>query len=74
MSIGAGTQCVHRWILGQPELGAVHGVCRRCGARRAYPAGLQLPPPPQEDDEAEEALDMPALAAEISSMKRSALV
>jgi hypothetical protein len=34
------SSCTHRWVLGEPTLTSVPGVCRRCGARRAYPAGL----------------------------------
>jgi hypothetical protein len=30
--------CVHHWVLGDPQEGAVPGNCRRCGERRAFPA------------------------------------
>ena len=33
--------CTHRWVLGEPTLDSVQGICRRCGARRSYPAGLE---------------------------------
>ena len=33
--------CTHRWVLGEPTLESVQGICRRCGARRSYPAGLE---------------------------------
>ena len=38
------TPCIHRWFLSEPRLGAVRGICRRCGARRTYPAGLEYYP------------------------------
>ena len=37
------TQCIHRWLLSEPNYGAVRGICRRCGARRTYPSGLETP-------------------------------
>lgn len=37
------TQCVHRWLLSEPNYGSVRGICRRCGARRTYPSGLETP-------------------------------
>lgn len=37
------TACVHHWILSEPQLRTVKGVCRRCGARRSYPSGLEFP-------------------------------
>jgi hypothetical protein len=37
--VGATTSvCRHHWLLGEPRGGLVHGVCRRCGAQRDYPA------------------------------------
>lgn len=39
----ATTDCIHRWILSEPRLGSVQGVCRRCDARRTYPSGLDVP-------------------------------
>lgn len=33
--------CIHRWVLGEPTLETVSGVCRRCGARRTYPSALE---------------------------------
>ena len=69
------TSCVHRWILSEPSRGSVTGICRRCDARRSYPAGIGLPPPPEEEAEEEEPeLDLAVLAASIRSMKREALV
>jgi len=35
--------CVHRWILGEPTMQSVPGVCRRCGAQRSYPSGIEIP-------------------------------
>ena len=35
--------CTHHWILGAPHLGTVEGACRRCGASRTYPSGLEMP-------------------------------
>ena len=34
--------CTHRWMLGEPNMQTVHGVCRRCGAQRSYPSGLEI--------------------------------
>ena len=33
--------CVHHWVLSEPRLGTVLGVCRRCGAHRNYPSALE---------------------------------
>lgn len=30
--------CRHHWLLSEPRQGVVRGVCKRCGARREYPA------------------------------------
>jgi hypothetical protein len=30
--------CRHHWLLSEPRQGIVRGVCKRCGARREYPA------------------------------------
>ena len=35
--------CIHRWVLSEPQLRTVRGVCRRCGASRAFPTALELP-------------------------------
>ena len=35
-------RCTHRWILGEPTLNSVSGVCRNCGAHRTYPSVLEL--------------------------------
>ncbi len=37
------SSCTHHWILGAPQFGTVEGACRRCGASRTYPSGLELP-------------------------------
>ncbi len=34
--------CTHRWILGEPTMSSVSGVCRKCGAQRTYPSVLDL--------------------------------
>ncbi len=34
--------CTHRWILGEPTMSSVSGVCRNCGAHRTYPSVLDL--------------------------------
>jgi hypothetical protein len=69
--------CVHRWVLGDVSHGTIRGHCRRCGASRTFPAVLELaPPPPPEEEEEEEppTLDIPALAAAVSSIERHALI
>ena len=33
--------CRHHWLLGQPESGEIGAVCRKCGARRTYPASFE---------------------------------
>ena len=35
--------CVHRWVLGEPQLRGTKGSCRRCGAQRLFPSRLELP-------------------------------
>ena len=30
--------CIHRWVLGEPIEGEIHGQCRLCDATRTYPA------------------------------------
>ena len=32
------TRCVHRYLLGDPREGEVHGRCRHCGSQRSWPA------------------------------------
>jgi hypothetical protein len=39
------TPCVHHWVLGDARRGVIKGVCRRCGAHRTYPAGLDFTEP-----------------------------
>ncbi len=39
----ATASCTHRWILGDPHFGKVDGACRRCGAQRTFPSGLEIP-------------------------------
>jgi hypothetical protein len=33
--------CVHHWVLGLPQENVVRGRCKRCGARRDYPASVE---------------------------------
>lgn len=42
MRANRSSPCVHRWVLGEPHNGVIRGVCRRCGARRRYPSGLEF--------------------------------
>ncbi len=35
--------CVHRWVLGEPQLKGTEGSCRRCGVQRLFPSGLEMP-------------------------------
>ena len=65
--------CIHRWILGEPQRGSVNGTCRRCGAHRAFPAGLEAPAPAPEGEE-EPVLDSPELASAVSSLAKHALI
>ncbi len=44
-------RCIHRWMLGEPNMQTVHGVCRRCGAQRSYPSGLEITEAVTEFDE-----------------------
>ncbi len=38
-------RCTHRWVLGEPTMSTVSGVCRNCGAHRTYPSVLELHQP-----------------------------
>jgi len=40
MSTGTDGSCQHRWLLGQPENGSISASCKKCGAKRLYPAVL----------------------------------
>ena len=55
--------CTHRWVLGEPRRGTIKGVCRRCGARRTYPSGLELPEAPPEAEEMDVRLPLLVAAA-----------
>lgn len=35
-------RCTHRWVLGEPTINTVSGVCRKCGRRRTYPSVLEM--------------------------------
>ncbi len=32
------SSCVHHWMLGEPASGIILGECRRCKARKSFPA------------------------------------
>lgn len=64
--------CIHRWVLGEPRKGAVEGICRRCGARRTYPAGLEFVEAVPDYEEL--AASRPVLAAERLTPEEHALV
>ena len=34
-------QCVHHWLLAVPEDEIVRAHCKRCGAKRDYPASVE---------------------------------
>ena len=36
------TVCTHRWILDEPKMRTVQGICRRCGARKRFPNGVDF--------------------------------
>ena len=56
------TSCVHHWILGAPQLTKVYGVCRRCGARKSYPSGLEyLPDASVQYEELDRSHPLPAM-------------
>ena len=58
--------CVHRWALNSPSLARVSAVCRRCGARRTYPAGQDYYAAVPADEELDRSLLM--LDAESASL------
>lgn len=66
------TSCIHRWVLGEPHQGVVDGVCRRCGARRRYPSGLEFPEAVPDYEEL--AVSRPVLAAETTRLEEHTLV
>jgi len=66
------TPCIHRWVLSEPNMATVRGVCRRCGARRTYPSGLELPQATIEYEEL--AASRLVLTAEAVSPEEHALV
>jgi hypothetical protein len=41
MTRSATENCVHHWVLGLPENEVVRGRCKRCGAKREYPASVE---------------------------------
>lgn len=59
------TPCTHHWILSEPDMGSIEGVCRRCGARRTYPSSLEVPDAIPDYEELDAGL--PVLAAQATS-------
>ena len=66
------TSCIHRWMLGEPQRGRIRGVCRRCGAQRSYPSGLEIPEAVADYEELD--LSRPLLATDAVSLEEHALV
>ncbi len=66
------TPCVHHWVLGEPHRGTIRGVCRRCGARRSYPSGLELPEIVSEYEELNRS--RPVLVTDTASLEEHAPV
>ncbi len=66
------TPCVHRWVLSEPHQGVVRGICRRCGARRSYPSGLEFPETLADYEEL--AASRAVLATATASLEERALV
>ena len=64
--------CVHRWVLGEPQRGSIRGICRRCGARRTYPSGLEIPEAVVDYGELDRS--RPVLTTEPASLEEHALV
>ena len=68
------TTCIHHWLLGEPLDGGIHGVCRRCGAQRTYPNGLEpLEPPAPVPPEFAADLDTETSAPALAPVTRAAL-
>lgn len=61
------TPCIHRWILSEPRQGSIEGTCRRCGARRTYPSGLEFPEPVSDYEELDRG--RPVLSMETASLE-----
>jgi hypothetical protein len=66
------TPCIHRWLLGEPHNGSIEGICRRCGARRTYPSGLELPETIPDYEELDRS--HPVLTMETASLEEHSLV
>ena len=66
------TPCIHRWVLGEPRMRTVPGVCRRCGARRTYPSGLEIPEAVPNYEELDRS--RPVRSTEIASREEHSLV
>ena len=35
--------CRHHWLLSEPHMATVRGVCQRCGSERSYPSAIDVP-------------------------------
>lgn len=64
--------CTHRWMLGEPQRGRIQGVCRRCGAQRTYPSGLDIPEAVADYEELD--LSRPLIAKDVGSLQEHSLV
>lgn len=62
--------CIHWWLLSEPRNGGIDGICRRCGAQRIYPSGLEVPETIPDYEELTTA--RPALPAETASTEEHA--
>ena len=57
------TSCVHHWVLTEPSARKILGVCRRCGARKSYPCGIELPEAFPDYEELDRSQPLPAETA-----------
>ncbi len=57
------TPCTHHWMLSEPDMGSVEGVCRRCGAQRTYPSSIEFSDTVPHDGEPEPGLAASAVQA-----------
>ena len=64
--------CTHRWMLGEPQRGRIQGVCRRCGAQRPYPSGLDIHAAVADSEELD--LSRPLIAKALGSLQGPSLV
>jgi hypothetical protein len=74
--MGRTATCKHRWVLAEPARGGIQGACRRCGASRTFPSGLE----PAEGSagfvfvEEEPEVSIPELVQELAASNGYALV